>query len=307
MKYAINQIALLKNGTIGTIIKTEIIDGKGHYTLCFGGENTKVFRTTDIKTVLGKVLHEIPGRSKSEMIKYLKGKKASVKDLKDFYNLLASVKIVDDIIDVETNISATGNLSFPEFQKWFNDGKVKERSNISLMPYIGYLNVKLSEGYVAKMLVTDIDENAIYPLFYKVNDMDLISGPCVISISQNWSITPMEDKQVRVFRNEISRLSNMIYLAEEHVFIPKDKLPVQNSVVKMKPYTPDTLPGYLNAVNLYFAGKEIRLRMIDANGNVVFNPEKEKLKKTDYYCLITDLDIDDLSKHYVKEPQTRPL
>lgn len=309
MKYSVNQIALLKSGIVGTISKAEIIEGKGYYTISLGSTDaeSKTVRTTDIKTIIGNVLSEIPGRPKAELVKYFKGKKANVKDLKKFYALLASAKCVDDIIDVDANINAKSSLSFEDFAKWFNEGRVKERSNISLNPYVGYVTIAVDDKISIKMLVRDIDENGIYPLFYKVNDMDIITGPCKIDISQQWSLAPMNERQSRSFRNEISTASNMLYLNEEKCFIPKDKLPRSGDVVKMKDYNPDTIPGYLNAINLYFAGKDIKIKIIDTNGNVVYNPTDKKLRNDDYYCLVSDLDIKDLMSKTVKEPKTRKV
>ena len=308
MKYAVNNIVLLKNGVIGTICKTELVEGKGFYTIDFGDENTRQkVRTTEIKNVLGNVLSEIPGRSKMELKRYFNGKKASVKELKKFYGLLASTKCVDDIIDVDTNINAKCELSYQDFEEWFNNGRVKEKSNVSLNPYVGYIFINVDDKITIKMLVERMDDNCIYPIFYKVNDMSVVSGPCAINISSQWALSPMNERQARTFRAEISIYSDMLYINEEKCFVPKKELPKAGDVVKMKAYTPDNIPGYLNAINLYFSGKDIKIKIIDTSGNVVFVPTDSKLKKEDYYCLITDLDIDDMKKHSIKEPITRQI
>lgn len=307
MKYAINQIALLKDGTIGTICKTELIDAKGYYTLSTGEKKDRVVRTSDIKAILGNVLSEIPGRTKKELQTYFKGKKASVKELKKFYALLASAKCVDDIIDVDVNINAKSELSYEAFEQWFNNGRVKEKSNISLNPYVGYVDIKVDEKNKIKMLVSQMDENCIYPLFYKVNDMSIISGPCAIDISQQWILTPMTERNARAFRNEISTYGNMLFINEQKCFIPKDKLPGAGDVVKFKNYTPDNMPGYLNAINLYFAGKDIKIKIITPTGDVVFQPTDKGLRKEDYYCLVSDLDIGDITDGAIAEPATRQI
>lgn len=307
MKYAINQIALLKDGTIGTICKTELIDAKGYYTLSTGEKKDRVVRTSEIKTILGNVLSEIPGRSKKELEGYFKGKKANVKELKKFYALLASAKYIDDIIDVDVNINAKSELSYDAFEQWFNSGRVKEKSNISLNPYIGYVNIKVDDKVQIKMLISKMDENCVYPLFYKVNDMDLVSGPCAIDISQQWTLTPMTERNARAFRNEISTYGNMLFINEQKCFIPKDKLPNAGDVVKFKNYNPDTIPGYLNAINLYFAGKDIKIKIITPTGDVVFQPTDKGLRKEDYYCLVSDLDIKDLMDGAISEPMTKQI
>lgn len=307
MKYAVNQIALLKSGMIGTICKTELIDGKGYYTISLGNDVTKVVRTGDVKSIIGNVLSEIPGRDKKELVKYFDGKKANVKELKKFYKLLAEAKIVDDIIDVDVNVNAKSGLSYDEFAEWFGKGRIKEKSNISLNPYIGYIVVEIDEKTQVKMLVANIDDNSIYPLFYQVNDMDMISGQFSIDISQKWTLKAMNENNARMFRTQISTYSNMLYLSENKCFIPKDILPKKGDVIKMKDYNPDTLPAYLNAVNLFFSGKEVKIKTVTPRGDVVFNPTDKKLRSEDYYCLVNDLCIDDLTSKAIKEPPTKQI
>ena len=307
MKYAVNQIVLLKSGIIGTVCKTELVDAKGYYTVSLGNDNNKVVRTGDIKCVVGNVLSEIPGRSKAELTKYFAGKKASVKELKKFYELLAKAKIVEDIIDVDANINAKSELSFDKFAEWWQAGRIKEKSNLSINPYMGYVNIQINDKIRVKMLLSTMDEGALYPLFYQVNDMDVVSGPCVIDFSQEWTLTPMQERDARAFRNVISSFSDMIYLNESKCFIPKSVLPNNGDVVKMKNYTPDTLPGYLNAVNLYFSGKDIKVKCTSGDGSIVFTPTEKGLKRRDYYCLITDIETENLLEKSIKEPPTKPI
>lgn len=304
MKYSVNNIALLKDGRVGTINKTELIEGKGYYTLSFG-ETEATVRTTDIKAILGNVLSEVSGRSREELVKYFKGKKVSVKELKKFYGLLAQVKIVEDIIDVDTNINGKSDINFEDFSKWFSEGKVKEKSSILLNPYVGYVKVKVDDKTYIKMLIAKLNEDVLFPLFYQVNDLQIQQGPCVINISQKWSMTPMDERNARAFRTAISQYTNMLFLNEEKCFIRKEDLPKSGDIVKMKNYTPDNMPGYLNAINLYFSGKDIKIKVIDNNGNVVFHPVEKDLKKQDYFCLVTDLMVDDIFKHCIMEPRTQ--